>query len=898
MKIGRILLALCVLCLAIPLGVVPVSAAAPCITLDRTAYTATDTITVTYSGTDANDWTGLYPYGKLPGGGENSLKWQYTAGSGAVTFSAADLNGPGEYTAYLCDNDGYTVLSMAPFTILNNETTNYGVTSAAVQAAVTSGKSTLSVTVTPSSAAELTYRFYWAKNGVRLADYKPIKEITHSGSGAFTVKCNDCLFMPDAADSIEVAVAEGRSTSYFVTTSALKLKPSTLRYSFELITDLHVSSTQPRHNVNFKQALRDIAATAPNSMAIFTAGDNTDNGRQDQYELLASLIAEAGVTLPPIYWTMGNHDQVYGGTYDEEIARFLQNTNMPGLYYSVDLNGTRFIVLGSNVQTTNGGLNATQLSWLRAKLAETDPSKPVFLFLHQSLQNTVSGSLTALNPSVQYWHLPAENGGDELRAILKNYPNAVFFSGHSHWSFEMIQPFLYGDGIDANFINGASVGYLWSDANVQVPGSEGLYIEVYEDYVLIKGREFTQGRWCAAAQFCVPIKKTVGQVYEGSLMADNADDWTRDSSVMQVEKGTYATTFYNTDGQWPMAEYTLSDPITFDPNTTTLYADLLLEKNAKTNLCLVGKNGVSLSLSPYIPLEANDVGDLIGTGKRVRAAINLSDVAFDAAFYNDSGAVTVNQMRAFASGDANAKLKVYDLSLVQDRSAKAVSLMNPDTLSAADPTKQGGYSYQNGRLTVTADTASGYQVTFGLNETYPVALLKNLLLKAQATAPFDVSLNVTTSGADTAFSLSGDFWPSLTTALENGYIPAGSYEKAIDFYSAYTYNQLAPANGRSTVKAVTITLKSAGTITFDALQLSSVTGIAAMPDDMTAQKISGGVPGDVDGNGSLTSTDIRMILRFTVGGSLTPEQQAIADVTGDGQVTSRDVRELLKTLIG
>ena len=86
MKIGRILLALCVLCLAIPLGVVPVSAAAPCITLDRTAYTATDTITVTYSGTDTNDWTGLYPYGKLPGGGENSLKWQYTAGSGAVTL--------------------------------------------------------------------------------------------------------------------------------------------------------------------------------------------------------------------------------------------------------------------------------------------------------------------------------------------------------------------------------------------------------------------------------------------------------------------------------------------------------------------------------------------------------------------------------------------------------------------------------------------------------------------------------------------------------------------------------------------------------------------------------------------------------------------------------------------
>ena len=165
MKHLSILMTMILMLAMLPFGQVSVAAASG-IVLDRTVYGADDTVTVTYSGTDTNDWTGLYPCGILPGSGQNSLVWSYTVGSGTATFSTASLTA-GDYMAFLCDNDGYKVLDSVMFTVRSADTADYGAASATVQASVTNGKSTLSVTVTPSSAASLTYRLYWAKNGAR-----------------------------------------------------------------------------------------------------------------------------------------------------------------------------------------------------------------------------------------------------------------------------------------------------------------------------------------------------------------------------------------------------------------------------------------------------------------------------------------------------------------------------------------------------------------------------------------------------------------------------------------------------------------------------------------------------------------------------------------------------------
>ena len=476
----------------------------PCISVDKSVYETNETITVAFSETDHKDWVGFYPYGAEPGT-MNSIVWQYAVGEGKLTFNASSLRGAGDFWVFLCDNDGYEVLDMLTITLQDSDKTDYGATAIELEVSVDDGYSRAKATITPSSAKTLTYQLYWSKGGRRLEGYLPLYSVTHSGKDPFTVSLNDCLFMPAEADGVELAVKEGNSASLFADADkAWKLTPSVLKYKFAVVTDLHITPGRPAHASHLKQALKDMQGYGGLS-AIFTVGDNTDRGKPEEYDLLLSIVEEAG-ELPPIYYAMGNHDMVYNGTYDSQVALFAQRTGMPGAYYSADLQGTRFIVLGSDAAVGEGVIYRRQLDWLKAELQKTDKDIPVFLFLHQPLIETVSGSLASVDKEIQDWYGVAD-AATEIRAILKEYPNAVLFTGHTHWTLESLQPFLPGKGKDANFMNGASVGYLWTDEDTSTGGSEGLYVEVYEDYILIRGREFVQGKWCAAAQFVIPITK-------------------------------------------------------------------------------------------------------------------------------------------------------------------------------------------------------------------------------------------------------------------------------------------------------------------------------------------------------------------------------------------------------
>ncbi|MNW66289.1 hypothetical protein D3C74_447440 [compost metagenome] len=51
--------------------------------------------------------------------------------------------------------------------------------------------------------------------------------------------------------------------------------------------------------------------------------------------------------------------------------------------------------------------------------------------------------------------------------------------------------------------NAASVAYLWTDEDEHKDGSQGFYVEVYRDHVLVRGRDFTRGEWVEAAQYRV-----------------------------------------------------------------------------------------------------------------------------------------------------------------------------------------------------------------------------------------------------------------------------------------------------------------------------------------------------------------------------------------------------------
>ena len=114
---------------------------------------------------------------------------------------------------------------------------------------------------------------------------------------------------------------------------------------------------------------------------------------------------------------------------------------MTGPYHDHWIDGYHFIFLGTEVGLELFcSLSEAQLAWLDDKLSEEASSdKPVFLFLHQPLKDTVAGSLES-----QKWFGVTQD--EELKAILAKYPQAILFTGHTHWELEAGHNYFDGAG--------------------------------------------------------------------------------------------------------------------------------------------------------------------------------------------------------------------------------------------------------------------------------------------------------------------------------------------------------------------------------------------------------------------------------------------------------------------
>ena len=481
----------------------PAPVVVPAISAETLAYPVGEEIVVVYDHAVEGNFIAL----QLAGiSALNPIDRRDAVSSGTVRFPTEEL-APGAYTVSLHAADK-TLLAICHVMLLDPAETDCGAKAAVFRAEKTDGVSRAFVTVTPSSPRELTYEVSWSKGGARLAGYNPIATVTSSGREPFEIRLNDMLFMPEDADGVEVAVLEGVSTPvYAAADNALKVPESELLFKFAVLSDLHIATTQDGYVQHLRETLADLRGVAPDTSFLFTVGDNTDVGKKRNYELLFSIFKEEltdkGLDIP-VYYTIGNHDLDKASTYEKQLELFLEMTGMPGLYYAVELGGMKFIALGSEEKEQGGVMYDGQIDWLEAELRAAGTEKPIFLFMHEPLIETVAGSLYSLNPGTQY-SFGYEAANARLRALLAQYPNAILFTGHTHFIFESTQPILYGGGKDASFVGCPATGYLWNDDNNEVPGAEGWFVEVYKDYILLKGREYTEGAWCAAAQFLFPL---------------------------------------------------------------------------------------------------------------------------------------------------------------------------------------------------------------------------------------------------------------------------------------------------------------------------------------------------------------------------------------------------------
>ncbi|MGE4284802.1 MAG: S-layer homology domain-containing protein, partial [Clostridia bacterium] len=341
--------------------------------------------------------------------------------------------------------------------------------------------------------------------------------------------------------------------------------------SFEVISDQHITLTG-NFSDHLTNALADIAATAPDSDAIFCNGDSVDIGNEATYDYFLSLLAPYESQLPEIYYAIGNHEyfgsdasQHYNTDLNcaEKAQLFMDKLGAPGLYYDTYINDIHFIVLGSEealvADTSEDGyvsddayISDEQFEWLEEELAETEGTDtPIFVFLHQPMADTVAGTIGG--KSGQGWNGLSDEQDAELREILFDYPQTIMFSGHTHWILEAANEMYDGGEDKPTIFNTASVGYLWTDVPYEdsVAGSQGLYVETYEDKVLVRGRDFDNGKWIPSASYIVDMDSKYDFIDNDDDSDDSSSDdnssnhshsdrtkWKTDETTTSIENNT------------------------------------------------------------------------------------------------------------------------------------------------------------------------------------------------------------------------------------------------------------------------------------------------------------------------------------------------------------------------
>lgn len=385
---------------------------------------------------------------------------------------------------------------------------------------------TISVTVPNNLITNNEIIIYWGNNNTILEDYSYLtKRKIQAQTTAISISAG--IIIPPKAEQLLTFIRRIGDTATTNTPYILKLPKDAAAKSFgtplaefQVVSDIHITKDKKKVYANnskhYQNMLRHVAKTSgEKSLGIIINGDITQKGIASEYQLMKSLTDEIpGV--PNIYLSIGNHD-IWGVwkkrmTMKQSDDLFLSFTQLPDgtkptdTSYDFWLGGYHFIILGTDIfNTLNATFTKSTLDWIDKKLSENyDKERPTFVFVHQSIRNTVGGSYPE-HTDFDKLNRTGVINWKELKAILGKYESTFVFTSHSHWSMYSGTSYFTEEG-QPNYFNTAAISYICDDYN-KVTGermlneSQGYYVYIYKDKTLVRGYDFINNVWISPAQF-------------------------------------------------------------------------------------------------------------------------------------------------------------------------------------------------------------------------------------------------------------------------------------------------------------------------------------------------------------------------------------------------------------
>lgn len=408
---------------------------------------------------------GLYDIDSLPAPLSRVEKLLYEIATTITVTPSIDLS-----YSFMDETSGYAYGSVA---LSSNDTTNDG-----------------------------TYTICWADANGKLNDYKDIASFTLSGSMVVTYEFISTNIIPKEATRV-VAIKDGLiKASYHI--EANRLNTDTKLYSIGLLSDIHIDVTDDESDSveDFKRAIRRFEREGV--IAICASGDMVVDGTQAEVEKMIEL---KNSTTIPMYIARGNHDcRSYS----------LANWNLVepnGVYFEKEIGGDIYLFMGMNAESFNTSLFTTeQLNWLEERL-EYYKNRRVFLFEHVFIEPT--GNIKSLYPNGSIGKVEGQPG-QMFRNLMARYRNVILFTGHSHLEFILQR---LGDIANCSErtnslchrvhipscakprANDETTEDVSANTYSKYGSSEGYVMDVYQDYIILKGINFVDNKYLPLAQY-------------------------------------------------------------------------------------------------------------------------------------------------------------------------------------------------------------------------------------------------------------------------------------------------------------------------------------------------------------------------------------------------------------
>lgn len=241
---------------------------------------------------------------------------------------------------------------------------------------------------------------------------------------------------------------------------------------------------------------RALLMLAPKKIDVLVmAGDLADRADPEVFAAYRRLVAERfGSALPVQVACAGNHDYWIPGKYEDRDHRKLYEIFCRGIGQSLEnpfhtvVKGYHFIALSEDIVEQHSAAAVAALEAEIRKAVAAAPDKPVFVITHYPPYDTVCGS-------------HGKSGQRLLGEMLRKYPQAVSFSGHTHHPLEDERALWLGECVA---VTTSTLAYAcmeerpYNSCNGIVPfareATQMMYMEVYADKLVIRRYNVTDRR--------------------------------------------------------------------------------------------------------------------------------------------------------------------------------------------------------------------------------------------------------------------------------------------------------------------------------------------------------------------------------------------------------------------